>query len=233
MDSEFAFDNETRVDYWSDAGHHHYHLKQFENKFRYIDFFEDFIARCLGDDIASPKTALDVACGGGALIYYLSQKFPHLSWTGSDLHESIFTLGKAYFDKKNIDVSFQPGDFFCLKENLKGQKFDIITFTQTLMILREYERCISQMIQSANDWVFVVSLFTDSLVDTVVRLEDHSQNLGKDMVHYYSIFSIDRFKDFCIEQGAVDVVHEDFNIDIDIPKLDNQGMGTYTRKMEN
>ena len=136
---------------------YHYHKSQYENPKRSTIALCDFVNRML-PLTDSPYSAIDVGCGAGANMYYLSKVLPNTQWTGLDFAGKYFHLAKQYspiYDK----IKFVQGDFYELSEIFPRKSFDLAFSIQNLSWLPGYEDAMEEIMITTNKWIFVTSLF--------------------------------------------------------------------------
>lgn len=208
----------------------HYHKSQYENPKRSTVALCDFVSRTL-PLLDSPYNAIDVGCGGGANMHYLSKILSGTKWTGLDFARIYFNLAKQYspiYDQ----ITFVQGDFYELSKIFPNKSFDLAFSIQNLSWLPDHENAIKEIMFTTKKWIFLTSLFSDFNVDIFSNVFEYDDNWNstEDSPYNYNIYSFGKFKNFCIENGAKEVISEDFIIDIDLPVPENKQMGTYTVK---
>jgi hypothetical protein len=208
----------------------HYHKSQYENPKRSTIALCDFVGRIL-PLIDKTYNAIDVGCGGGANMYYLSKILPGTKWTGLDFGGKYFDLAKQYSPIYN-QITFVQGDFYELSEIFPNKSFDLAFSIQNLSWLPDYEEAMKEIMVITKKWIFLTSLFSDFNVDIfseVIEYDDEwSSTEGSP--YNYNVYSYGKFKDFCLDCGAQELISEYFIIDIDLPMTQNKQMGTYTLK---
>lgn len=219
---------------WLSPAQLDYHLRQFEQPYRSTVRLGEFVREVL-PDVPGRCEALDVACGAGANMTYLAGVLPNALWMGVDIAEHLLDLGRAEVASRNLQgcISFQRADLFNLHQELQGRKFDLVFSIQTLSWLQGYEDAVRQLMQVGRRCVFLTSLFTDFLVDArieVTQYESESDATGSGP-HFYNIYALERFRHFCMRQGATRLSVADVEIDRELPLPDHRRMGTYTQRL--
>lgn len=163
-------------------------------------------------------------------IYQLSKVLTETRWIGIDVVEDFIEVGQRFL--KDNKFQFIKGDFYELSKMFPPKSFDISLSIQTLTWLPRYEDAMEEIMAITKKWIFVTSLFSDFNVDVFsnVFLYDDDWSIRKESPYNYNIYSLNRFKDFCLKLGAKEVIAEDFIIDIDLPVPESKEMGTYTIK---
>jgi SAM-dependent methyltransferase len=196
-----------------------------------VKLFETLVGPYLASE--EQVTVLDVGCGIGDLSYYLSGLNPSAQFTGVD--NAPFLLEQASrLCEKIPNVTFREADLYALTEHFGTNAFDFSVCKQVLSWLPEYEAALREMMAVTRRAIFTSSLFYDGRIDFNIRVREYDTEAGRDGYNaFYNVYSFPVFRDFCIAQGARDVVCFDFQIGIDLPKPETQDrMGTYTLKLE-
>jgi SAM-dependent methyltransferase len=222
-------------DLWESNRHLDYHLRQFENPYRSTVHLGEFVRNILGNSERSYR-AIDVGCGAGANIYYLSKILTRTHWVGVDISERLLEVGRSLMTKKEngTAVDFECCDFYELDERFPAGSFDIVLSIQTLSWLDGYERLLPQLLRLVGcGTVFISSLFTDCLVDAHIEVNqyDSATNWNPEGPYFYNVYCLDKFRDFCEDLGAKRVTALDFQIDVDLAPPSHRHMSTYTRKL--
>ena len=211
---------------WLDESQLRYHVDQFERPYRSTVHLGRFLA---GLDLHGGE-ALDIACGAGSNIYYLSRVMPGFHWTGVDIAgDMLFPITREKFADANIDATLISGDLFDLDQLLPYHQFDLVLSTQTLSWLPDHERALVQALRVTRGWLVVSSLFTDLDVDTECMVYDHT--IVPELPPYHmNVYSLNRTRAFCESHGCHEFRSQPFDIDIDLPRPTSGGLGTYTER---
>lgn len=228
---------DSQASYWLDERHLDYHRRQFTEPYRSTVFLGDLLRTRLGERFKG--NVLDVACGAGACLAYLSKIFTGSSFTGVDIAEEAFQLGTALMREQGIAnlPTFLAGDIYKLHQTIPPCTFELVLSIQTLSWVPEYEPLLESLLRTVKPGGLVVisSLFTDSLVDAKIELTQYSDDtLSSSTPHiYYNIYCLQRFSAECKRHGARSVEAIDFEIACDLPKPTHRQMGTYTELLAN
>jgi SAM-dependent methyltransferase len=214
---------------WKNQDRIPYHIRQFEEPYRSSvhlgRFIQSLVPTPTGD-------ALDVACGAGANIFYLSQLFPHYRWAGVDIAgDVLFSIGRQQFRDRGRAVTLIEGDLYKLTDVFPDRRFDLVLSIQTLLGLPEYEEAMDQLLAVTRGWLFVTSLFTDFDVDAKIQAMDYARPDDCQGPFYYNVYSLARFRAFCESRGCRQFASQDFDIDIDLPRPQKYGLTTYTQTL--
>jgi ubiquinone/menaquinone biosynthesis C-methylase UbiE len=214
-----------------------YHQRQFTEPYRSIVHLCDFVREQRGD-VSAPRTAVDVACGAGQNMFWLSRLLQTTTFLGIDIADDLLDLGPTLIRERDPlllnRITFRNADLYHIPDDLYGG-FDLAFSVQTLSWLPSYEEPMRQMVKVVRPGgiLFVTSLFSRFLINTTTSVVGYSgQNLSDPNwgPHFYNVYSMERFKWFCTKLGAKDVVDVEFEIDIEL-ECQGTGMGTYTRRL--
>jgi len=169
----------------------------------------------------------DVACGGGALSFWLNEKYPQCHYTLIDLNP------EALEDAKNVCVgnnfTFKVGNIYDLKE-IVDNSFDLTCCWQTLSWLENPELALHELIRITrhNGRIYLSSLFNDfHEVDVYSKVFDwtrESTNRGNYVVYNtYCLRTIQKW----IGNLVRHIEFYKFDIDVDLLEK-KKGLGTYT-----
>jgi hypothetical protein len=114
-------------------------------------------------------------------------------------------------------------------------RYDGVVSFQTLSWLPEYKMPIEKMIELRPKWIAMTSLFFDGDVNCTIIVHDYTTPLGGKPYResYYNTYSIRLVRELFAKLGYSDFKFMPFEIDIDLPKSETRGMGTYTEILQN
>jgi hypothetical protein len=204
-----------------------WHRAQFAEPKRSTIKLAEFVQRVMAPGEA-PAEVLDVATGAGANMKHLAALFPDAKWTGIDLEADLVEEGRRHLDPGRFTLV--EGNLFNLEEILGGKRFDVSFSIQTLFVVADYERPIEQMLAVTKDWLFILSLFSDSDLDAFIQLVGRGPGHSNGLQVPYNVYSLPRFCEFCKQLGVREIIAEPFEIDIDLQRPDHKGIGTWTRQ---
>lgn len=219
-----------RISEWCDDQYrsNEYHKAQYVKPYRSTEVFVDWI----DEKIENSVTVCDMACGGGANLHYLSRKYSNVNFVGIDVAQSNIDMAKSMLsDLKNVNVAL--GDLYNLPIIHKNKYSGIIMF-QTLSWLPEYKQAIKCLTDLNPDWIAMSSLFYNGNIEYNIQIEDYTRvdRNNNCMNAFYNIYSLPRVKEYFRQLGYTNFEFTKFDIDIDIEKTVDDGLGTYTKKME-
>lgn len=230
MKNKMITENEVKESFMEDQ-HREYHRRQYTTLYRSTYFLMQFIESHIDSNLK--YQVIDVGTGGGANIYHLSKIMHNTKWIGFDWADKYFNIGRRFL--KDIDYEFIKGDFYKLKKIFNYKSFDISFCLQTLSWLPGYEKLMKQLFDITKKYIIITSLFTDFNIDANTLIYEYSKDNKQwksNKPYYYNIYCYNKFRDFCMKNNALEVISQDFVIDIDLPKPKNNIMKTYTIKTE-
>lgn len=210
-----------------------YHKKQFDTPYRSTVLFCKWLEQKGLLNVHDQQAILDIGAGQGANLNYMAKQFPQCTFTGIDLNESLVNQGNSYFQDHHMsNCRLLQGDLYCLDPSHIGKYEGVVSY-QTLSWLPEYETPLKKMMELNAEWIALTSLFFDGDVDCTVTVKDYTQSIGGENFRqsYYNIYSLNRVKEFCRQHGYTRFESVPFEIDIDLPKPDSMGMGSYTERL--
>ncbi|HPA47194.1 MAG TPA: class I SAM-dependent methyltransferase [bacterium] len=211
-----------------------YAIRQFETPSRSTVFFCDFLEE---RQLMKPGDHLvDFGAGAGAVIHYMARRYPEIRFTGLELNREMVDYGNKRFRDDHLDDRCRliQGDCYYPDKGLLGDLDGIISI-HTIMFLNDIEAFINAVASLQPKWFATNSLFYDGMVDAFVEIHDYMDALksGGHTIRPYNFFSIPRIRESFERRGYPVFQSMPFEIDIDLPKRNDGGMGTYTEKLEN
>lgn len=209
-----------------------YHRKQYENVYRSTEKFVDWLENLGYLNTEVTQNICDMACGGGANVFYLSNWFKNSYFTGIDLSQELVQYGNAILKEKSNCRLYQ-GDWLQPKTKWR-EKFDGIISFQTLSWLPEYQEPLRNLSLLNPKWIAISSLFYEGDIEYTIKLKDYyrASNDKEYEEAYYNIYSLIRVREYLKKLGYYKFEYMLFEIDIDLPKTESMDIGTYTIKTE-
>jgi ubiquinone/menaquinone biosynthesis C-methylase UbiE len=193
---------------------------------------QKFLEQLLDSDKYGFSKIADVACGGGALSYWLNNKFDDVEFTLVDLNDQL--LDQARKLNKDDNFFFVQEDIYNLK-SLPGDYFDLTCCWQTFFCLEHPQKALSELLRITRKGgrIYLSSLFNRNCdVDVYSKIFDWTRDSCTDGHYYmyntYSLFTMNNW----LKGKADEVKLYDFEIDVDLNERP-RGLGTYTIKLEN
>ena len=207
-----------------------YHLRQFHEPYRSTVAFCEWLERENFLGHADRQHLVDLGCGLGANVCYLGGKYPKYNVTGIDINPDFVETGNntlKEFGQSNCYL--EKGDLYKLRREYAG-KFDGVVSFQTLSWLPSFDEAAEAMVRLEPGWIAMTSLFFDGLVTAKLQIEDYSSPIGSQECRksFYNVYSLHMAKKFFEDHGFADFHYSPFEIDIDLERPSDGGMGTYT-----
>jgi ubiquinone/menaquinone biosynthesis C-methylase UbiE len=172
-----------------------------------------------GDVEAGCSTLLDLCCGYGRLIYFLSDEFPSLKIHGIDYLESLITKGRLQF-QKNPKITFEVSNAFDISKS-HSKEFDVTVIHKTLSWLPYYETIVLEAMRVSKNKIYITSLFWDGDIDFITKIFKNASINSQNNFSYINTYSLPKFKRFCLDSGAREVNFQNMHIDVDLPNNKN------------
>jgi SAM-dependent methyltransferase len=221
-----------RTTEWIEKVDFQYHERQFERPYRSTVIFCDWLEQIGYIRKDSCLRILDLGSGAGANIYYMSKRYPNSIFIGVDINYDLVMKGNEFFEKNAIkNCSLEQGDIYNLDKRYIGAFDGIISF-QTLSWLPEFKEPIISMTKLNPKWIALTSLFYDGPLSCTIEVQDYDSNLQPCMKSFYNVYSLPVVRKFLSELGYCKFKFTPFEIDIDLPKPDSKGRGTFTEKLQ-
>jgi hypothetical protein len=211
-----------------------WHRRQYTEPKRAIVMLREFVARTLAgsappsEALSAATAILDAAAGAGANMKHLADLFAGAHWTGVDLAEELVEIGRKHLDPTRFTML--QGDLLSLERDLGPRRFDVCFSIMTLSWIEDYEAAVQQMLAVTREWLFILNLFSETDVDAFVQVTGRRAGPHSGFKAHYNVYSLPRFREFCRTLGAREIVAEPFEIDIDLPRPDHRGMGSWTER---
>jgi len=173
----------------------------------------------------------DVACGGGALSYHLSEIYPSAKFTLVEYNDDAMDIARQ--NLKGNNFSFKMDSIYELK-TLEVNSFDLVCCWQTLSWIDDPELALKKLIQITKPGgkLYLSSLFNVNFdVDIYAKVIDHSRPSGKENIP----FSYNTYSQLSVGKWLNGLV-KDFKIHEFVPGIDfnytGRGIGTFTKIIE-
>lgn len=188
-----------------------------------VKLFEQLVA----PHLTSNTSVLDAGCGLGDLSYFLDILGTGAKFLGIDADEVRIEAAREAVPS----IDFQTSDFSSLLGTFGPKSFDVIVSKAVVSWMPHYAETMRIFLSVARRSMFISSLFYEGKIDYEIKVNQHIR--GDAERAYYNIYSFPIFREFCLENGAREVICHDFDIEIDLP---NRGlpdrMGTFTLRLD-
>jgi SAM-dependent methyltransferase len=178
------------------------------------------------------SSVLDLACGAGAATGYLAAAHPEVTFTGLDINADLIAYSRhALASCPNLRL--EVGDLYALDEARSWPGPDGVTMLQTLCWLPDAAAALGAVARLRPRWLACSSLFHDGPVTHITQVHDHTKaTTGAPHVDtYYNVYSLRRIEELLWAGGFREVDSEPFELEIDLPRPADGGMGTYTERL--
>jgi len=207
-----------------------FHMEQYRTPYRSTIKFAEFLQQ---KDIGGESCRiLDVGCGAGAVLGYMLDCDKRILWGyGVDINKDLIKIGNKILNERKIyNCELIEGDFFQMDRNVFG-KIDGVISLQTFNILPDYRDIVRCICELEPRWIAFSMLGFEGLIDYNIKLFDYTKDKqdGYSEV-FYNIYSLPIMKDFFHKMGYSKFDYMEFEMDIDLPRINKMGRGTYTIK---
>lgn len=203
--------------------------KQLKQKYEMDKFLEKIITPYIK---SKELRILDACCGIGQLSNYLSKISSHSKILGVDQTGFLIKEAKKLWSN-NKNLTFEKYDIYDLPQKY-NKYFDLAINWKTLSWIPYYEEMVKTLLKLTKSHIFLSSLFYDGDIDFETKVTEYKTKTSKFRHNfYYNVYSLPKFLRFLNKCKISDFKIFDFNIEIDIPKINMDHMSTYTLKLEN
>ena len=114
------------------------------------------------------KSLIDIGCGNGDFLKYISKRFVGKKYIGTDIHKSLIKQNK----KKHKNIKFYYDNINLAKSQLKA---DIVHATGVINIFDKVEKFLKNIILRCNSkgQIFIIHYFNDYDLDYLVRYRNN------------------------------------------------------------
>jgi len=157
-------------------------------------------------------TLADIACGGGEMIHYFRQCFPHWAFHGFDINPD-------YVRFANAQPALQGVPFKQAELSVVEGIFDIVTFFGTITIFWDYEPPITKLLSlcKPGGLVLIDGYFSPDEVELRCSYRDKTRADATTWCRDWSIFTRSGLREFLADKAA-EVNFYDVPIGIDLPR---------------
>lgn len=211
-----------------DQGYLDYYVRQFQTPYHSTIAFAEWL-RTLGVPATNAVVA-DIGCGAGAALNYLAGEFPKAIFRGIDISESLINIGRKLVGRAN--ASLLEGDLYNLGPMHKNS-YDGVISLQTLSWLPNFQEPLRAICALNPSWIALSSLFYDGPVSCSIEVQDYTQPLkGQSYKQaFYNIYSLPLVEKALEDLGYSNFSSHRFELDVDLTRPANRGMGTYTETL--
>jgi len=182
--------------------------------------------------VEAPRVVVDVGCGMGANIHYWAQRYPESTFIGVDINQGLIDGGNTLLREAGLsNARLVQGDWFDLDLGL-DQPADVVVSLQTLSWLPSYEEALKALADLGSPWLGISSLFHPGPVSCTIDVQEYEEGLAEGRRSFYNVYSLPLVEQALSGFGFNRVESSAFEIDVDLPRPEHGGLGTYTEKTE-
>jgi ubiquinone/menaquinone biosynthesis C-methylase UbiE len=174
------------------------------------------------------STVADVACGNGAMSYWLSEIYTDATFTLLDLNPLLLADAKE-INREKAGFSYLEADIYNMHK-IPDNTFDLVVSLQTLLSLEHPEQAIKELVRitASPGRIYLSSLFNAAHeVDVYSKVYDWTRKSTYEGGYYlYNTYSLKTVGSW-LESFNCTYSYYPFEIDIDL-SYSGKGLGTYT-----
>lgn len=202
-----------------------YHERQWTTCYESTRCFYDFLDKH-GALNSARQTIVDLCSGSGANLYWLNKRRPELELIGVEIAPELVDIGNSQFAHRGVEhATMVQGDVYKL-DAVKLPKADGVIAIQTVSWLPDEVAFIKSATALDSDWIALTGLMIDGSHTFRTVINDHADQAHG--VNYYNTFSIEYLTGLLAAAGYTEIFCEPFNIELDLPRPKQSGLGTYT-----
>lgn len=211
-----------------------YHTRQFEKPYNSTVQFADWLQSIGVFDQEARLQVLDVGCGAGANMHYFKQRFQRCAYSGVELNESLVSFGNQRLKELAIadGVALRCDDLYKLDPAVYGNT-DCLLSLQTLSWLPDFKRPLELFCSLNPEWICLTSLFYDGPISCRIEVTEHEKKDPRNAQSFYNVYSLSEVASYLRTLGYAELHFKKFDIDIDLPRPEGGGLGTYTERTQN
>ncbi len=209
-----------------------YHDRQFREPYRSTIAFCNWLETAGLVAREGGLRILDMCSGAGANIYYMSKRYPRMSFIGVDINADLVEQGNVFFQSTGIqDCRLEVGDIYNLDPRYVSE-FDGVVSFQTLNWFPEFKAPLEAMAKLRPGWIAVSALLYNGPVSCTIDITEYDDDLEPTRSGFYNVCSLPVVRKHLEGDGFRDFQFTPFEIDVDLPKPGHGLMSTYTEKLE-
>lgn len=207
-----------------------YFADRSETPYRSTVHLHDFLsARGFFRPGTQGSSVLDLGCGTGSETAWLARQHPESRFIGVDLEERFVEAARERHAALH-NVTFAVGDLYD-PESISGLgSFSSIWLSQVLSFLPWWEQPLAAVSSLGARHIGMSILGWDGPFHSQVNhLLGPPSTIDTENHMNYNVYSIPLLADFMGEKGYDTVDIKAFEIDVDLPRPQRAGLGSYTR----
>lgn len=199
------------------------------NPKEYYKFVKKVLEEERGYTSDSEFELLDIGCETGSFLYYLRNNFPHAKLTGMDVMGDLLERVNDGIEDNQITTILAD---VSQRETLPKKQYDIVTLLGVLSIFDDFTDVLDNILDNLVTWeggLYIFGMFNPYDIDVLVKVKNAEQenNVWESGWNYISKCSIEKY---CQKKG-VQCEFEEFQLEIDIPKHEDDPLRTWTEDM--
>lgn len=178
------------------------------------------------DQFANPKV-IDVGCATGEFLWYLSNVYPHAHITGLDIRKDLLERARIEVTKADFILSDITN-----KDSLPTMKYDALFMLGVNMIFDDHRQWLDNVVTllSPGGRAFIMGLFNPEDIDVLIKArkanEEGAWEAGWNLISRKTISAY-------LNRLAIDHSFIEWNINIDLPRHEQDALRSWTFKDEN
>lgn len=190
-----------------------YHENQKAEPYRSTVHFAEFIR----GNMAGAEQVIDAGCGAGGPTNYLAQTFPSTQFTGIDVSRDLIERAEP---SHNLDFEVESLEALKVRFDVDG-----VTLLQVLSWMPNYEQPLHQIATRIRPkWIAFSTLIYPGDIDAKIVVTEHRRPRQS----YYNVYGMPGMIRFMAKERYRLVKAQQFEIDVKLPPVDPNLMGTWT-----
>lgn len=142
-----------------------------------------------------PASILDIGCGQGQMLEYLSEQLPHAELTGVDSSEDAIN----YANELGINANFICTDIKCLPLYITDKKYDVIFIHLCFGLFKNPLKVLESLVPYLSDesFIYIVDLNRDSVKEGMSSVQTKDEELYL-YDQYNASFTLSEFEQLLI-----------------------------------
>ena len=207
-----------------------YFADRSETPYRSTVYLHDYLsARGFFNPGISESTVLDLGCGTGSETAWLARQHPESRFIGVDLEQQFIDEARKRHGRLD-NATFAVGDVYEAVSLSTLGRFTSIWLSQVLSWLPWWEDPMAAVCSlSAQNIGMSILGWDGPFHSQVVHLLGPPSAPDTENFTYYNVYSIPIIADFMAAHGYGVFDFKSFEIDLELPRPQQAGLGSYTR----
>jgi len=191
------------------------------------EYFKFIIAKAKNHLKAFDKLAmLDIGCATGDFLFYLQSQFPESNLTGMDVMPSL--LERAKEEVENCQFIHAN---ICDASTLPDTKYQAVFMNGVHSIFDSLEPWLDNalnLVSKDNGKLYLFGIFNPDDIDVLLKVRSVEQDKNSQWQSGWNCFSMKTFEKYLEKSNVKNYTFHDFNIEIDIPKHEDDPLRSWT-----